>query len=78
MSRETAEARFAADAADRKWKTHQGICGACAHAASRAFPRTEPCREGSGLRTMARNAAAALKRSRELDKQPTPGQEAMF
>jgi hypothetical protein len=74
---ETTLAGVAARAAEKAWKSHHGQCPRCTRAIrSRAWD--DLCRDGAELYGEHRAAAASLAVNRELDKQPTAGQETLF
>ncbi len=76
-SRQTTEARAAAREAARRWGEHKRHCPACSAAANaRQFDKV--CDPGRKLRQEHRDADRALRRERELDRQPLPGQEKLF
>jgi hypothetical protein len=77
MSRETTEARHAASQAAGKWTAHLSGCARCSTAARRGQWH-ELCQEGQPIRLAKNSADRALKENRELDRQPAPGQQAMF
>jgi hypothetical protein len=77
MSMETTLARIEARKAEEDWQDHRLGCAPCVNAVRRR-QLGWMCRAGSAI-YRARNAAAKeLVRQRELDKQPSPGQEALF
>jgi hypothetical protein len=77
MSMETTLARIEARKAEEDWADHKLGCAPCANALRRRQPGWM-CAGGAGLYRAERTAAAELARQRELDKQPTPGQGALF
>lgn len=76
MSLETTLARAEAEQAAHNWLGHRKHCPACDEAVARRR-WDQLCRQGTGLHVIKRTADAELKRKRELDKQPAPGQEAL-
>ena len=77
MSRETTEARFAANAADQAWREHKRDCPRCM-AAVRGRQWDQLCAGGGELRTEQTRTARELAENRKLDKLPSPDQEALF
>jgi hypothetical protein len=77
MSRETtaaaAEARYRAAA----WKSHRLNCPRCA-AAARSRSRDGLCAADTEVHAAYGRARQELEHSRELDKQPGPGQQTLF
>jgi hypothetical protein len=76
-SRETTEARALARGAEHKWREHHRGCPRC-HRAVRSHRWDDLCRFGTGYRAAHLEAAAGLVRNRQLDKLPSPDQEALF
>lgn len=73
MSLETTLTRAEAREMDRRWRAHKLQCPACQRAI-RARRYSELCREGKAARENKRLADAELRRNREADKAPIPGQ----
>jgi hypothetical protein len=74
---ETSLASARARAAEKAWKDHYRQCPRCVRViGSRAWD--DLCRDGAELRGEHQEAAASLVVNRQLDKQPAPGQEALF
>jgi hypothetical protein len=76
-NRELREAREAAQAADAAWKRHHRDCITCTRA-KRERKLQDMCTPGWKAWADRRDTAAELNKQRELDKQPVPGQEALF
>jgi hypothetical protein len=76
-SRETREARLAAQEADDAARQHQHFCIECTRAARQRRP-ADRCAEGRKLAEVKRQAAEQLRAERKLDKLPAPGQEPLF
>jgi len=73
---ETTLARYEARAADEAWSRHRVNCPQCARAGQRGGP--VPCEAGLPILQAKLDAAAELKRNRDLDRQPNPDQEPLF
>jgi len=76
-TRETREARIAAQAAEADEKEHRRDCVTCIRAVRQRQPESR-CDAGRELDKARRETAAQLKRERDLDKLPIPGQEPLF
>jgi hypothetical protein len=76
-SRETREARTAAQLAEDEEQRHRRDCFQCIKAVRQRHP-DDRCAEGRELDAAKRETAARLRQERELDKAPIPGQEALF
>ena len=77
MSIETTLARADARAAEDRWQAHRWDCPVCVTGQRRRKP-AEMCDQGSDLYRDRDATARELERQRELDKQPIPGQGALF
>jgi hypothetical protein len=77
MSRETALASAQARKAAAAWRAHRADCSRCAQSA-RSSRGPGPCSQGAPLYLAHKSAQKELARNRELDKQPPPGQGALF
>lgn len=77
MSIETTLARADARAAEDRWQAHRRDCPVCVTAQRKRKPAVM-CGQGSGLYRDRGATARELERQRELDKQPIPGQGALF
>lgn len=64
-------ARAEVHALEREWKKHKADCPKCAH-------RRERCRAGEQVYDQLRYAREELAAQRGLDRQPFPGQAALF
>lgn len=73
-TREAREARFAAQAAETDEKAHRRDCITCIRAVRERRPE-DRCGAGREMDKIRRETAARLKRERDLDKLPIPGQE---
>lgn len=76
-SRETREARWAAEDADLAEREHRHHCPECTRAIRMRKP-AERCITGIKLAREKKDTAAQLKAERELDRQPAPDQEPLF
>ena len=77
MSRETALASAQARKAAAAWRAHRADCSRCARVCP-VQPGPGPCSQGAPLYLAHKSAQKELARNRELDKQPPPGQGALF
>ena len=77
MSRETTLAAAEVRHQETAWKSHRQHCPRCSRAA-RSRQWDGLCASGAEIRAAIGRAREGLKHSRELDKQPVPGQEALF
>lgn len=77
MSRQTTEARAEASCWAEKWQSHRQWCRACSRAARRRRWE-ELCPTGAATRAAHVESQRELDRQRWLDRQPPPGQLALF
>lgn len=73
MSLRTTLARGEANAQAARWDAHLAHCGSCS-TARRARAWEHLCDDGADIWIAKRDADAALKRERQADRQPIPGQ----
>jgi hypothetical protein len=76
VSLATTEARSAARAAERAWRTHLADCARCSRASRRRY--SDLCPDGAQARTERLSTAADLAEQVRLDQLPTAGQGALF
>ena len=76
-TRETREARGLANEADADDRQHRSECFTCQRATRQRDPAGR-CADGVRLADAKREAAARLRKERELDKMPNPDQAPLF
>jgi hypothetical protein len=77
VSRETTEARIAANVAAEGWKAHRQDCPECGRAV-RTRKWHEVCVRGAILRKESQDADRQLAVERRLDRLPSPDQPPLF
>ena len=77
MSRETTEARFEANQAERSWREHYQHCARCGRAVRTRKP-AEACVTGTALQQYHQAGQRELAAARKLDRQPSQDQEPLF
>lgn len=72
MSRETTAARAEADHWETQWARHLADCSSC------GTKRLDNCGQGIAIKGQLAIARGTLRRERELDRRPGPGQIPLF